>query len=98
MTTNKKLSILYIFGVLLPVALMFFNGYLADKSKLSWNYINEDFVFQTTLAISIILCGFVVIINHKQQKISFWYTLSITTAIALGFLLYIGTSLSNFGF
>ena len=98
MKYKTKLATLYVIGVLMPAALMFVNGHFADKSRASWNYKYEDFIFQKTLLLSIIFCGIIVLISYRQQKISFWYTLSITTAIALGFLLYIGTSLSNFGF
>ena len=98
MKYNAKLTVIYIFGTILPASFIFLNGFFADKDRASWNYANEDLVFQGALMISILSCLIIAIINYSQQKISFWYTLSITTAIGLGLFLYLGNSLSHFGF
>ena len=98
MKTNTKLSLIFALGVILPTLLVFLNGYLADQDRSSWNYTHENSTFTWLLALSIIACFTIVVINYNQQKVSFWYTLSITFAIALGLLLYVGLSVSNFGF
>ncbi len=90
-----KLSGLYFFGVLLPTSLMFVNGYLADRGRVSWNYTYESLIFKSTLIVSIFFCCVIAIMNHKQQNISFWNTLSVASAIALGLLLFLGYSVSN---
>ncbi len=89
---------MYMFGVLFPVSVTFLNGFLADKNRYSWNHVNENSVFLYTLLISIIFCVLIAFINYRQEKLSIWYTLSITTGIGLALFLYLGTSLSHFGF
>lgn len=98
MKTNTKLVLVFIVGVILPALLVFMNGYLADQDKKSWNYFYEAPVFKGLLILAILSCAAIVVINYKGQKVSFWYTLSIASAIALGLLLYVGLSVSNFGF
>jgi len=89
---------IYFVGVIFPALLMLFNGYWAGKNPESWSQSNLNNVSTILLTLSIVACFAIVVINYNQKKVSFWYTLSITFAIALGLLLYVGLSVSNFGF
>lgn len=98
MKTNTKLVLIFFLGVVLPVVLVFFNGYIAGKSPESWSENHLNNVSTTLLVLSILSCIAVTVINFRGQRISFWYTLSIASAVAMGLLLYVGLSVSNFGF
>lgn len=98
MKINTKLVLIFTVGVILPVLLVLLNGYLAGKSSESWSKNNLNNVSTSLLTLSILSCAAIVFINYKGQKVSFWYTLSIASAAALGLLLYVGLSVSNFGF
>ena len=49
MKQNKKLSLIYIIGVIIPFVLMLVNGYIADNDHKSWSYENENIFFYAKL-------------------------------------------------
>jgi len=98
MKQNIRLTIIYLVGVMLPVVLLLINGYIADKNTLSWNYDNEKSIFIITLITAILFCTLTVYLNYRAEKKGIWYTLSITSVVALLLLLYFGISISSLGF
>lgn len=98
MKYHTKLLGIYIVGVISPIILMFINGSVAQRVGDSWSHNNLNLISKGLLLISIFVCAIITIINYREQKVSFWYTVSIATAVGLGLLLYVGNSVSSFGF
>lgn len=98
MKTNTKLSLVFVLGIILPVLLVLLNGYLVGKNSESWSKSNLNNISTTLLTLAILACAAIIVINYRGKKVSFWYTLSIASAVGLGLLLYAGLSVSSFGF
>ena len=99
MTVNKKLALLFVLFVITPLLLVYINGYIAENEELGWSSQNINTVTTWSFIISIAGCFFIAVLNNKLgYRKSIWYTVPLTLAVGLIFLLYLGTSFSNFGF
>ena len=94
MKQNKKLSLIYIIGVIIPFVLMLVNGYISDNYHKSWSYENENIFFRIVLIVSILSCAVILLLNYRGSKNSLWYTLSLTTGLGIAYLLYLASSFS----
>lgn len=96
---RKVNLVIFIFLVLLPVAVAICNSFLANSYPLSWFYDNVNTISFIALLISIVFCAVIIILNAKSnQPAGVWYVLPVITGLLLLIILYIGYSLSHFGF
>lgn len=99
MSLNKKFSLIFLVLVLVPIFFSYLNFKYANLRNFSWgyNHINQISIFSLLVAIGGNLLIFFQ--NKKSMQYSrFWKIFSILVIIILLILLYIGSSLSNFGF
>lgn len=94
MSRKKQLVVIFLLLIILPVALSFANFYLS-KSRDNVNTISL-YLF----ILAIFGCFFVIYKNHSTKEKAFiWLdTLCVILALLLIAYLFIGYSISNFGF
>ena len=96
---RKANLVIFIFLVLLPAVVALSNSFLAESHPLSWFYDNVNTISFIALLTSIVFCALIIILNAKSnQSVGVWYILPVITGLLLLILLYIGYSLSHFGF
>ena len=94
MTINKKFGLIFLVLVVLPVAMFVFQDSFLDLDSQDNNQLNN-----VLLSVAIIGCGVIFYKNKKLENAkNFWYVISITISILLISIIYIGNSISNFGF
>lgn len=96
---KHKLTLIFIFGIALPLATMFLVGFMANYRMFRWGYDNKNGVTTLALWISLITSAVVFYLNSKSRPpSSYWRIASLVLVILLGLLIYITGSLSHFGF
>ena len=99
MLLKKKLILIFLVLVLLPIAASFINGYIGNLHPLSWS---DDHRNQVTLwSLGVIIFGNVTVLflNYSKGLNSILlYVISSLLLVISAFLLYALNMLQNFGF
>lgn len=99
MTQNKKNILIIIVFVFLPFYLAYLNATKSNIKKFSWGYDRLNEISTVALIIGILACAFIIYGNYKGiNPKSYWYSIPIAIGLGLGFILFVGNSLSNLGF
>ena len=99
MIAKKKVYLIFVLFVLLPIIVSIFNGYLAEERPLGWSY--DHRIQVTTWSLWTILVGNAAILYFNYsggQNSVLWYIVSSLLLIISAFLLHSLYLLSNFGF
>jgi hypothetical protein len=96
---NKKFSLIEVLFLIIPIIVAIINAEYSSLKNFSWGYdhINEV----SMVAFSLAILGNIHIYwqNRKHQpSIKVWGFVSLFLIVILAFLLYIGNSISHFGF
>lgn len=96
---NKKFSLIFLFGTIFPVALIFLNNHLAENRSNNWSYNYRWTISELFYLVAIAACITILVINNQAiAKSKFWFFLPIVVGLLCLILFYITTSFSHFGF
>jgi hypothetical protein len=99
MNNNKRFILIELFIFVLPIALSYLNVKYSSISIFAWGYDNTVLISSIAILISIVANLYIFFVNKKAYSVSkFWSVFSILLIILLALSLYIGISVSNFGF
>lgn len=91
---KKIILLVFLILVIIPVLVFIFKGQYIDLDSVRNNQLNNYL-----LVVAVIGCGIIFYLSQKQQPpIRSWRTLSAILGLALIVILYLGNSLSHFGF
>src|SRR5579885_2636243 len=98
MLNKDKIKIIFSILVILPLLFAFINSYIAKNNVLSWSGINSNTVSYICIVISLMGCLITIYINNIFKTGKFWLVFTSLVFIALIIYLYLGYSISHFGF
>jgi len=99
MKQNKKLFLILIVFVILPLVAVYIIGLLSEIGKFNFSTETGKVILNIGIWISILSSFVIIVLNARSQTPkSFWYTIPTTFIVVLLILFYFGYSLSHFGF
>ena len=99
MTRNKKYILIELFFLVIPILLSCINAQYSSISQFSWGYDRINTISISALLIAILGNLYIYWQNKKSIVPSrLWKTTSLILIVILAVYLYVGNSLSNFGF
>ena len=99
MSINKKFGLIEVLFLIIPIIVAFINARYSSLKDFSWGYDHINEVSITALLLAILGNMYIYWQNKKYQPSSkVWRFISLFLIIILAILLYIGNSISHFGF
>jgi hypothetical protein len=96
MSQRKKFILMEIIFLFIPITLAWLNVSFASVSKFPWGYDNTNLVTSVAFLLGILANAYVL---KKSWRHSFvWTIISLILIVVSSSFLFIGNSLSNFGF
>ena len=96
---NRKFVFIEIFFLVTPLIVAWMNAVYSSLTVFPWGYDRVDEISTVVLLLGILGNLYIYWLNKKTLVGSkIWAVLSIVLVIILAVVLYIGNSLSNFGF
>jgi len=99
MTTNKKFVLIELFVFVIPLAIAWMNSAFSSLKDFSWGYNHINTI--SSLALIFAIVGNLYIYWQTRKSFAWmkvWKTISLALVFIFIILLYLGYSVSNFGF
>ena len=94
MNTNKKFGLIFLVLVILPIMVFIFKDSFISLGSQKNNQLNN-----VLLSIAVIGCGVIFYKNKKSENAKkIWYVIPVIIIVFMVLVLYIGNSISHFGF
>jgi len=99
MSINKKFGLIEIFFLVVPLIFAFVNAIFSNYYYFQWGYRHVNEISFTALFLAILGNIYIYWQNRKYQPLNkIWGFGSLFLIVILSLLLYIGNSISHFGF